>query len=103
MEGDIVVAHRVGVRVYDLGYCLGRCGYDKPEKCPDSEVCARYQVYVYRFNWGGGGEWRQRWSSATREFAIQEATKAALSEQGFADRDPTLREYIERANADGRI
>ncbi len=103
MEGKLVVAYKWGVRVYDLGYCLGRCGYDKPEKCPNSEACARYQVYVVRWNQNGTFEWRQAAANATREDAIELASKRAKSEEHFATGDALLLSYIDAANKDGRI
>lgn len=107
MEGTVVVAYRVGVRVYDLGYCTAWCGYDKPEKCPDSSLCRRYQVYRYRFNHDGTGEWRQSHANATREDALKQAAQHVAFEIPYVEKDTKtggkLQAFIDKANEDGRI
>lgn len=103
MEGTIVARFRAGVRIYDLGYCLSRCGHDKPAKCPKSDACSRFQVYAYRFNQDGSGDWRQALCSGTREQAFKLAAERAESEERFTVDDKKLLGYIEQANKDGRI
>lgn len=97
MEGTLVASYRCGVRVYDLGYCLSRCGSDRPFKCPDSKYCSRFQVYVVRWNQNGSYEWRQAHACAAREEAFKLAAERADSEEYWATYDPTLRKFINAA------